>query len=121
MFFGRIEREKGIDKEVLISAVECALVSAAKKVIDLKPGQELKVEIDRSNGKIKAICDGRSITSIDFGRIAAQTAAGGLGCSLLVIRSRLPFVAPTTQYVGCEVGSRVLVSRAPFHRFSSIS
>ncbi|MGD9015236.1 MAG: transcription termination factor NusA [Candidatus Omnitrophota bacterium] len=70
----QIEREKGIKKEVLIVAVESALLSAAKKVMNLKPEQELKVEIDRSSGKIKATCDGRAVNSIDFGRIAAQTA-----------------------------------------------
>lgn len=70
----QIEREKGIKKELLIQAVESALVSAAKKAINLKPDQELKVEIDRTTGKIKATCDGRPTTSIDFGRIAAQTA-----------------------------------------------
>jgi len=70
----QIEREKGIKKEVLIVAVESALLSAAKKVMNLKPEQELKVEIDRGSGKIKATCDGRAVSSIDFGRIAAQTA-----------------------------------------------
>ncbi|MBU0549701.1 MAG: transcription termination factor NusA [Candidatus Omnitrophica bacterium] len=70
----QIEREKGIKKEVLIEAVESALVSAARKVMNLKPDEELKVELDRSNGKIKATCSGRVVTSIDFGRIAAQTA-----------------------------------------------
>ena len=70
----QIEREKGIKKEVLIQAVESALMSAAKKVMDLKPGQEVKVAMDRSTGKIEATCDGNLVTSMDFGRIAAQTA-----------------------------------------------
>ncbi len=70
----QIEREKGIKKEVLIQAVESALLSAAKRVIDLKPEEELKIEIDRSNGKIRAWKNGEEITSIDFGRIAASTA-----------------------------------------------
>ncbi|MFC1657971.1 transcription termination factor NusA [Candidatus Omnitrophota bacterium] len=70
----QIEREKGIKKEVLVVAVESALLSAAKKVMNLNPEQELKVEIDRNSGKIKATCDGRVVSSIDFGRIAAQTA-----------------------------------------------
>jgi N utilization substance protein A len=70
----QIEREKGIKKEVLIEAVESALMSAAKKVMNLKPGEELRVEIDRKSGKIQATCNGRPVTSMDFGRIAAQTA-----------------------------------------------
>ena len=70
----QIEREKGINKEVLIQAVESALLSAAKKVLNLKPEQELQVQMDRTSGKIKATCDGRPVDSISFGRIAAQTA-----------------------------------------------
>ena len=70
----QLEREKGIKKEVLIEAVESALLSAAKKVIDLKPEEELSIVIDRSNGKIKAYRNKEEITSMDFGRIAASTA-----------------------------------------------
>ncbi|PIS33731.1 MAG: transcription termination/antitermination protein NusA [Candidatus Omnitrophica bacterium CG08_land_8_20_14_0_20_41_16] len=70
----QIEREKGIKKEVLIEAVESALVSAAKRVIDLKPEEELKVELDRNSGKIHAYRNGQEVTSLDFGRIAASTA-----------------------------------------------
>ncbi|MFA5286862.1 MAG: transcription termination factor NusA, partial [Candidatus Omnitrophota bacterium] len=70
----QIEREKGIKKEVLIEAVESALLSAAKRVIDLKPDEELKVELDRNTGKVRAYRNGEEVTSIDFGRIAASTA-----------------------------------------------
>jgi len=70
----QLEREKGIKKEVLIEAVESALLSAAKKVIDLKPEEELSIVIDRSTGKIKAYRNKEEITSMDFGRIAASTA-----------------------------------------------
>lgn len=70
----QLEREKGIKKEVLIEAVESALATAARKVIDLKPEEELKVQIERNTGKIKAFRNNAEITSIDFGRIAASTA-----------------------------------------------
>ncbi len=70
----QIERERGIKKEVLIEAVESALLSASKKAVDLKPDEEMKVEIDRNTGKIKAFRNKEEITSIDFGRIAASTA-----------------------------------------------
>ena len=53
----QIEREKGIKKEVLIQAVESAMLSAAKRVIDLKPDEEFKVEIDRNSGKIRGLLD----------------------------------------------------------------
>jgi len=70
----QIEREKGIKKEVLIQAVESAMLSAAKRVIDLKPDEEFRVEIDRNSGKIRAWRNEEEVTSIDFGRIAASTA-----------------------------------------------
>jgi N utilization substance protein A len=70
----QMEREKGIKKEILIEAVESALLSAARKVLDLKPNEELKVELDRNSGKIKAYRNNEEVTSIDFGRIAASTA-----------------------------------------------
>jgi len=70
----QIEREKGIKKEVLIAAIESALLSAAKKVIDVKPDEELKIELEPDTGKIRAFRNNEEITSIDFGRIAASTA-----------------------------------------------
>ncbi len=70
----QLEREKGIKKEILIQAVESALATAARKVIDLKPEEELRIEIDRDSGKIKAFRNNAEITNIDFGRIAASTA-----------------------------------------------
>jgi len=70
----QIEREKGIKKGILFEAVESALLSAARKVVDLKPEEELRVEIDPATGKIKAFKNKEEITTIDFGRIAASTA-----------------------------------------------
>jgi len=70
----QIEREKGIKKEVLIQAVESALSTAVRKVIGAGQEAEVKVEIDKKTGKIKATHAGKEITSIDFGRIAATTA-----------------------------------------------
>ncbi|MBU0710068.1 MAG: transcription termination factor NusA [Candidatus Omnitrophica bacterium] len=70
----QIEREKGIKKAVLIEAVEAALLSATKKVVDLKPDEELKISLDPESGEIKALRNNKEITNIDFGRIAASTA-----------------------------------------------
>jgi len=70
----QIEREKGIKKEILIQAVESALSTAVRKVMNLGQEEEVKVEIDRKTGKIKATQGSKEITSIDFGRIAATTA-----------------------------------------------
>jgi N utilization substance protein A len=46
------EREKGISRDVLVAAVEEALLSAAKKAVG--PARELRVTIDPKNGDIKA-------------------------------------------------------------------
>ena len=70
----QIEREKGIKKDVLIKAIESALLSATKKVVDVKPNEELKVVLNPSNGKIQAYINEKEIDTIDFGRIAASTA-----------------------------------------------
>jgi len=68
-----IERERGIDKELLFKAIESALVSAARKIIGKKEA-EVTVSIDRGSGEIKIISEGTEINSDEFGRIAAQTA-----------------------------------------------
>ncbi|MDP8260522.1 MAG: transcription termination factor NusA [Candidatus Gygaella obscura] len=69
-----IEREKGISKEKLIEAVEQALVSAVKKMVDVDLGVEVKVTLDKETGKIKAYVGKKEFKSIELGRIAAQTA-----------------------------------------------
>ena len=46
------EREKGINRDTLVKAVEEALVSAAKKAVG--PARELRCAIDTKNGDIKA-------------------------------------------------------------------
>jgi transcription termination/antitermination protein NusA len=67
-----IEREKGIDREIIVSAIESALLSAAKK----RYGEDadLKVSIDSKTGNISVKHDGVEVQSGEFGRIAAQTA-----------------------------------------------
>jgi len=70
----QLERDKGINKDVLIEAVESAVASAARKVWSVDKEQEIKVVLDRKTGKITAYADGHEIKSKDFGRIAAQTA-----------------------------------------------
>jgi len=102
------EREKGINKDVLIKAVEEALLSAAKKAVG--PARELRCVIDPKTGDIRAFAklvvsekvvskhdqislfDGRRIksdaqlgdevevevTPANFGRIASQNAKQAL-------------------------------------------
>ncbi len=71
----QIEREKGIEKEKLISAIEQALVIAAKKIAKItNPDAEISVKIDPSSGKIRAFVGEEEILSESLARIAAQTA-----------------------------------------------
>ena len=70
----QMEREKGIKKDVLIQAVESALLSAVRKVIDAKPNEDLRVELDRTTGEFHTFRDNVEVKGIDFGRIAASTA-----------------------------------------------
>ncbi|MBN1405911.1 MAG: transcription termination/antitermination protein NusA [Candidatus Omnitrophica bacterium] len=68
-----LEREKGIDKKILIEAVESALLSAARKVIG-NDTADVSVKIDPKTGAMKIFSEGKEIHSAEFGRIAAQTA-----------------------------------------------
>ncbi|MDP3142635.1 MAG: transcription termination factor NusA [Candidatus Omnitrophota bacterium] len=70
----QLERDKGIKKELLIAALESAMVSAIRKVLTVDPTVEIKVNLDTETGKIKAYAGDEEIKSGDFGRIAAQTA-----------------------------------------------
>lgn len=99
-----MERERGIDRETLIKAVEAALMSAAKKSVS--PAKDVRIEIDRKTCNIRAyarvkvvdqvkqphdeitLADAQrtkpdaqlgdtieiEVTPRNFGRIAAQTA-----------------------------------------------
>ena len=46
------EREKGISRDILLNAVEEALISAAKKAVG--PARDLRVQIDPTSGDIRA-------------------------------------------------------------------
>jgi N utilization substance protein A len=77
----QIEREKGIDSETVIQALEAALLSAYKKNYNTE--EEARVEVNRETGTIHVFAeiageDGqvteKEVTPKNFGRIAAQTA-----------------------------------------------
>ncbi len=69
-----IERDRGISRDVLISDVEMAIASAAKKAYPDK--EDLVAKVDRETGEIRLFSDDKEIpiTPGGFGRIAAQTA-----------------------------------------------
>ena len=67
-----LHREKQIDPELVMQAIESALVTAAKRQF----GDEAQVEIQivRGVGTINATVDGRALSQDEIGRIGAQTA-----------------------------------------------
>lgn len=67
-----IEREKGIDRETLIQALESALVSASRKMFP--EDAEIKIEIDPQTAETKIFSNGEETDLPQFGRIAAQVA-----------------------------------------------
>jgi len=69
-----IERDKGIDREVLIQAIEAAVATAAKKSEGASEEAEATAQLDRKSGRIVAFVDGRPVDSAHLTRIAAQTA-----------------------------------------------
>ncbi|MFC1624200.1 transcription termination factor NusA [Candidatus Omnitrophota bacterium] len=68
-----IERDKGIKKEILIKAIESALISAARKKLG-KHITDIKVEFDGTTGEFKVFTPEGKELSGEFGRISAQTA-----------------------------------------------
>ncbi len=70
-----LERDKGISREVLLQAIQAALVSAARKTLGHAEDEgEISVQIDPVTGKIHIVADGKEIPPDECGRIAAQTA-----------------------------------------------
>lgn len=68
-----MEREKGVSREVLIDAIQQALVMAARRVVHDREA-EITATIDPQTGEMKVLHNGKAVKSNDFGRIAAQTA-----------------------------------------------
>lgn len=69
-----LTREKGIDREVIIEAVEAAVASAARKALGPVKGADVEVKVDRLSGAIQIFASGKELSETSFGRIAAQTA-----------------------------------------------
>ncbi len=66
-----VHRDRGIDKEIVFTAIEQGLLTAARR----KFGETavIEVRLDRRSGEIQCLVNG-SAKSVEFGRIAAQTA-----------------------------------------------
>jgi N utilization substance protein A len=68
-----IHRDKNVDKEVVFTAIEAALVSAAKKQYGEE--EDIAVHIDRKDGSISGTHNGTPLDPEEtVGRIGAQTA-----------------------------------------------
>ena len=70
-----IARDRGIDREVLITDLEGAMVSAARKHFNSLDTEEFACTIDRMSGEMNLTRHGEPLpmTPEEFGRIAAQT------------------------------------------------
>lgn len=60
---GQLEKEKGINKEVLLEAIEAALISAYKR--NFGSSQNVKVVMDRENGDIKVYAVKKVVSKVD--------------------------------------------------------
>ena len=67
-----LHREKQISPDLVIQAIESALVTAAKR--QFGEDAEVSVKIAPEAGGISALVDGRSLSQDEIGRIGAQTA-----------------------------------------------
>jgi len=67
-----LHREKNIDQEIVFSAIEAALQTAAKR--QYGDDSDILVTLDRKNGQIKAFLAGEPLGDDQIGRIGAQTA-----------------------------------------------
>ena len=69
-----IQRDKNVDKHLLLDAIKSALTTAARKHYpDVEP-ELIIVDINAETGDILTTKDGEVVKESDFGRIAAQTA-----------------------------------------------
>ncbi|MDJ0520765.1 MAG: transcription termination factor NusA [Planctomycetota bacterium] len=66
-----VHRDRGIEKEIVFSAIEQGMLTAARK----RFGEDAVIEcrLDRRTGEIDCLVNGQK-RSVEFGRIAAQTA-----------------------------------------------
>ncbi|MBL4847613.1 MAG: transcription termination factor NusA, partial [Planctomycetes bacterium] len=68
-----MHRKNGVDKEIIFSGIEAALLSAAKKKLGME--RNIVIEISRATGEITALDDEQPLTDLEnLGRIAALTA-----------------------------------------------
>jgi len=69
-----ISRDRNVDKETLLTDLEQAMVSAARKHFNAVDTEDFSCEIDRLNGEINVFRGEEFIPLEDLGRIPAQTA-----------------------------------------------
>src|SRR3989338_2229212 len=69
-----IERDKGIDRDILIQAIEAAVASAAKKSEGVSEETEATATLDRKTGRLRAVVAGREGDSARLTRLPPPTA-----------------------------------------------
>lgn len=69
-----ISKERNVEKELLLTDIEQALVSAARKHFNALETEDFTCELDRLTGSIHLYREGEEIALESLGRIPAQTA-----------------------------------------------
>ncbi|MBI5078742.1 transcription termination/antitermination protein NusA [Candidatus Saganbacteria bacterium] len=69
-----IQRERGLTKEALLTAIKASLLSAVKKRFKAEENLEVRISDDGVVRIIKLAPEEEDVTPGDFGRLAAQTA-----------------------------------------------
>jgi N utilization substance protein A len=70
----QVATERGISPNEVITSIEQAVMAAFKKEYPEKFDEKLTVKVNKDNGEVHIIKEGKDITPPGFGRIAAQTA-----------------------------------------------
>jgi transcription termination/antitermination protein NusA len=71
----QVASERGIDVNIILEALQHALVAAFKRDFgEIPEEEELWADVDPDTGEVKIMHEGKDVTPAGFGRIAAQTA-----------------------------------------------
>ena len=69
-----ISRDRNVDKDALLTDIEQAMVSAARKHFNAEGTEEFRCEVDRLTGQIRLWFEEEELDIVELGRIPAQTA-----------------------------------------------
>lgn len=108
-----IHRDKNIDRELIFSTLENALLVAARKYYGAKDNEELNISItiDRNTGRVIAQKDGQEIDPEMLGRISAHAAKQSIIQRIREAESKVIFQEYSERIGELEVGTVQRVDR----------